>query len=105
MGIEIDFDNAQSTDRFAGIMMWAKYGDNTLVRCDISYEAISDWFCDRPSREDMKNVVIKHKGLFYRKFAQKISNGQISVVTGNTGQVQRVLLKSGDFNVDFRENT
>ena len=90
--------------------VWANYGSNTEVRCDIKRETISDFFLNRPSEDQMKKAIKQYWDLISSIFIRKIREGQIDIkvyeargVNGSDQKISYVLLTPGDFGYkDFR---
>ena len=114
MEIKIEFGKINYLNDKSCMSFWAKYGNSTRVRCDISKDTISDFFKNEPSEDEMKEVIKQNCDLFTGIFIRKIREGQINIkvhkpsrdtINGSDQVVRSVLLKPEDFGYkDFRND-
>jgi|GEM_PF-75168 len=114
MEVEIENDVKKNNDSLE-CFIWARYGDNTRIRCDIKYETISDYFWNNPSFDngEMEKAILKHMDLIKQIFIRKITNGEIYVINHDNGdghvdgryiKIMHTTLTPADFGYkDFRK--
>lgn len=90
--IQYNFDRSTYSFR-------AKYGESTNLLCLISQEAIDDHFHDNASKAAAIKVIQKHWDIIFSTLVKKVTDGQME--TAQYGK--EVLLKTRDFDVDFRQ--
>ena len=78
LNMNIEFEEIGTDNEGDKVIIWAKYGDNTHIRCDIERNVISDYFYNNPaSREEMINVVKSHSDVVEPIFIRKIMEGLV----------------------------
>ncbi len=122
LNMSIEFEEIGTNNEGNKVIIWAKYGDHTYIRCDIERDVISDYFYNNPaSREEMINAVKSHRDVIEPIFIRKITEGLIynkvdpeliselrydlgdNFISGRYHAVLRVKLFPGDFDyMDFR---
>lgn len=76
--MKIEFEEAGTDNEGTKVIIWAKYGDRTYVRCDIDQEVIADYFFDNlSSREEMIDAIKNHSDVIEPIFTRKIMGGLI----------------------------